>query len=201
MTAEKVSVHAAWSAVMGDVQSIGKNDRNEQQRFTFRGIDSVMSAVGPALRKHGVAVVPSVREMNTDTYTTKGGAVMRNATVLVAWTVYGPAGDSFEGSTYGEAADAGDKAVSKAHSVAYRTFLLQALCVPTNDPEPDAQVHEREIPDTAAADAARAELRAWCVDNGVSVGDVADKHVVLHGHPLRQEGDVAKIRAHMVVRS
>ncbi|NKU87713.1 hypothetical protein GS884_09095 [Rhodococcus hoagii] len=57
--------------------------------------------------------------------------------------MFGPAGDSFSGSAYGEAADAGDKAVSKAQSVAYRTFLLQGLTVPTEERDPDADVHER----------------------------------------------------------
>lgn len=127
-----LSIAAAWSKVMGDVQGIGKNDRNDQQRFNFRGIDAVMNAVGPALREHGVAVIPTAQELINDTYSTKSGTMMRNATVRIGWTIIGPAGDTIEGASYGEAADAGDKAVSKAHSVAYRTFLLQALCIPTD---------------------------------------------------------------------
>jgi hypothetical protein len=43
----------------------------------------------------------------------------------------------------GEAADAGDKSMSKAQSVAYRTFLLEALNVPTGQPDPDSESHER----------------------------------------------------------
>ena len=43
----------------------------------------------------------------------------------------------------GQASDSGDKAVPKAMSVAYRTVLLQALCIPAGDPDPDSQVHER----------------------------------------------------------
>jgi len=137
------TVAAAWSKVMGDVQGIGKRDRNDQQRFNFRGIDAVMNAVGPALREHGVSVIPTVHELINDTYSTKSGTVMRNATVRIGWTIIGPLGDTIEGASYGEAADAGDKAVSKAHSVAYRTFLLQALCIPTDEPDPDASSHER----------------------------------------------------------
>jgi hypothetical protein len=50
----------------------------------------------------------------------------------------------------GEAADAGDKATSKAHSVAYRTCLLQALSIPTHEPDPDAgEQYPANVPDPA----------------------------------------------------
>ena len=52
------TIHQALSAVMGDVQAVGKTGRNESQGFSFRGIDAVVNAVGPALRDHGVIVTP-----------------------------------------------------------------------------------------------------------------------------------------------
>jgi hypothetical protein len=39
--------------------------------------------------------------------------------------------------------DFGDKGAPKAMSVAYRIALLQALCIPTDDTEPDAQSYDR----------------------------------------------------------
>jgi hypothetical protein len=39
--------------------------------------------------------------------------------------------------------DSGDKAVPKAMSVAFRTALLQALALPTDEPDPDASTYER----------------------------------------------------------
>ena len=150
-TTEKPTVHEAWSHVMGDVQGIAKKDRNEQQRFLFRGIDAVMNAVGPALRTHGVTVVPVnvAREMR-DTQTTQGKST-RECTVLVTYRVTGPAGDSFEGMAPGESLDSGDKATAKAMSVAYRTFLLQALTIPTDEPDPDSQTYEHTQRPTVAA--------------------------------------------------
>ncbi len=137
------TVVQALSAVMNSVQKIAKDGFNEQQKFDFRGIDATMKAVGPALREHGVVVVPVAEEITKETYETKKGTVMRNVTLLVRFVFYGPAGDSIEAVAYGEAADSGDKAVSKAHSVAFRTVLLQALCIPTGDPDPDSSSHER----------------------------------------------------------
>jgi hypothetical protein len=137
------TVDEAWNAVMNDVQGIKKGDRNTQQGFNFRGIDAVMNAVGPVLRKHGVTVVPTAEDVQTSSYETKSKTTMHSAIVKVRFTVRGPAGDTLEGATFGEASDAGDKAVSKAHSVAYRTFLLQALTIPTDEPDPDQEMHER----------------------------------------------------------
>lgn len=158
------TVHQAFAAVMADVRAIEKSQRNQQQGFRFRGIDDVMQEVGPALRSHGVFIVPTAKDMTSETYQTKQGTTMRNVTVTMRFTVYGPAGDSFTGVSFGESADAGDKAVTKAQSVAYRTFLLQSLTVPTGDVDPDAHTHERAAADhsedVARGDEARGELLA-----------------------------------------
>lgn len=137
------TVHQAWSAVMNDVRAIEKGDMNKDQGFRFRGIDAVMDVVGPALRAHGVMIIPDVADVETTSYETKRGTQMVNRMARMNFRVYGPAGDYFDGCTYGEAADAGDKAVTKAQSVALRVFLLQALMVPTGDPDPDSSSHER----------------------------------------------------------
>lgn len=138
------SVNVAWANVMEEVRSVGKGDFNEDQGFRFRGVDSVVNAVGPALRTHQVAVVPK-RIVNIETveYETRRGTRMVNKQVTVEWEVRGPAGDSFTGEAVGEAADAGDKSISKAQSVSYRVFLLTSLCIPTGTPDPDSETHER----------------------------------------------------------
>ena len=146
MTTDALPVHAALSAVMGDVQAVRKQDRNEAQGFRFRGVDAVVNAVGPALRTHGVIVLPRVLARHTETYQTSKGATMRNVAVEVEFTFVGPDGSTLTCSALGEAADAGDKATPKAHSVAFRTALLQALCIPTDEPDPDASTHERAAP-------------------------------------------------------
>lgn len=140
------------SRVMADVQAVRKGDvhRSNVATFNFRGVDSVVNAVGPALRTHGVVVVPVGVEQHFESYQSKNGAQMRNAVLAITWRFYGPAGDFIEAQTLGEASDAGDKSVPKAHSVAYRTLLLQALCIPTDEPDPDASAHERSAPSVAA---------------------------------------------------
>jgi hypothetical protein len=137
------TVVQALSAVMGDVQAVGKSERNQQQGYVFRGVDAVVNAVGPALREHGVVVVPVSVEYDARDYQTTKGTLMRGITAKIGFRFYGPAGDYIDALVAGESSDSGDKAVPKAHSVAYRTLLLQALCIPTDEADPDASSHER----------------------------------------------------------
>lgn len=138
------SVLQQWARVMDDVQAIAKTDYNSGQKFNFRGIDAVMNAVGPALRTHGVVVVPRIKSVNyRDVQVGSNRTNMRECTLTVQYVVYGPNGDHFSGEAPGEALDVGDKATAKAMSVAYRSFLLQSLTIPTHEPDPDESSYER----------------------------------------------------------
>lgn len=151
MTAStKPTIVEALAAVMADVQGVAKSSRNESQGFNFRGIDAVTNAVGPALRAHGVIVAPNVEEAHYATVTVgQRGTPMRECTLRIRFTFHGPAGDTLDTVVQAEALDSGDKATSKAHSVALRTCLLQTLCIPTDEPDPDSVSYERTTPQPA----------------------------------------------------
>ena len=144
--AEQPTVHQALSKVMEAVQAVRKDSKNQAQRFNFRGIDAVMNAVGPALRKHGVVILPEDVDVHRSDGTTANGKQTAEVVVKVTYRIYGPNGDSVHGKVAAEAMDFGDKAIAKAMSVAYRTFLLQALTIPTDDPDPDSESYERGVP-------------------------------------------------------
>ena len=137
------TVYEVLGAVMEDVQAVGKNNRNNQQGYDFRGIDAVINAVGPVFRKHGVIAVPFKSEARYRDVQTVNGKPSRECTVAVTYRFYGPAGDYIDCEVPGESMDFGDKGAPKAMSVAYRIALLQVLCIPTHDPEPDAMSYER----------------------------------------------------------
>lgn len=142
---DKPTVFAALSAVMADVQAVKKSDRNSQQNYNFRGIDAVVNAVGPKLREYGVICVPiGVATTYRDVLTTTGKP-SRECTVTARYRFYGPAGDFIDTEVPGEAMDSGDKGTPKAMSVAYRTLLLQALCIPTDEADPDSQSYQRDV--------------------------------------------------------
>lgn len=151
ITAENVPVAVAFARVMADVQSVRKGDsRNDVGgRYNFRGVDRVVNAVGPALRRHGVLVVPvRVFDVQFREARTSKGTVMEDCTLKVEWAVFGPAGDQLPAllQSAGQANDTGDKATSKAMSVAQRVMWLTALHIPTDDPKVE-QGHDRgEVP-------------------------------------------------------
>lgn len=153
---DKPTVVEALAGVMEDVQAVRKGDRNTQQGYVFRGIDAVVNAVGPAFRKRGVVCVPARTTAHYRDVQTNTGKPSRECTVTVMYRFYGPAGDFIECEVPGESMDFGDKGAPKAMSVAYRIALLQALCIPTDDPDPDAQSYERGDEDRQVANVAQA---------------------------------------------
>ena len=56
------NIYKAIGEVMKDVGAVGKDSKNPQQGYRYRGIDAVMNALQPAMIKHGIFVVPSVME-------------------------------------------------------------------------------------------------------------------------------------------
>jgi hypothetical protein len=143
MTDKLPTVISALSAVMEEVRAVGKGDRNSQQGYQFRGVDSVVNAVGPVLRKHGVVVIPTGVEAHYRDVQTSTGKPSRECTVTARYRFYGPEGDFIDAEVPGESMDFGDKGAPKAMSVAYRILLLQALCIPTGDADPDSATYER----------------------------------------------------------
>jgi hypothetical protein len=131
---------------MKEVQAVAKKDRNENQRFNFRGIDAVVNAIGPALRKHNGFIVPISSNVVYESMTSSRGGSLNVARVKVRFGVYGTEGDPIEGEVNAEAFDSGDKATAKAMSVAFRTFILQTFSLPTDEPDPDSQSYEVVAP-------------------------------------------------------
>lgn len=135
-------IYHALANVMKGCNGVAKRDRNDQQRFTFRGIDAVLNAVGPILREHSVMVMPVVREVSRETITTEKGKSMLRVNVLVDYQFYATDGSSVTATVAAESFDFGDKATAKAMSVAFRTALIQALALPTDETDPDAQSYD-----------------------------------------------------------
>lgn len=105
--------------------------------FNFRGIDACMNAVGPVFRELGiVGPVPELLEITHDTMDT-GNRAMQRCIVKVKYRFFAPDGSEVSAVVPGVAMDTGDKADAKAMSVACRIALLQTLCLPTQEPDPD----------------------------------------------------------------
>jgi hypothetical protein len=135
--------------VMDDIGAVRKGEKNTHQNFNFRGIDAVVNAASPAFRKHGVVVVPTLNSVDYETVEVgQNRSRMASVRVNVSYTFHAPDGSNVVATVVAESMDSGDKATAKAMSVAFRIALLQTLCLPTDDIDPDAQTYERSAAPT-----------------------------------------------------
>ena len=134
------AIYAALNAIMGEIGHIGKEKRNEQQGFMFRGIDQVMNVLKPLLAKHGVCIVPEVIDRQREERVTEkayNGQVKRSTLIYSILTVkhHFTALDGSEvvSTTIGEGMDSGDKASNKAMAIAFKYACFQVFCIPTEE--------------------------------------------------------------------
>jgi hypothetical protein len=180
------TIYVALAAVMKSVRAVGKDGWNDHQKFKFRGIDGVVNAVGPALREHGVIVVPEVLSVAYDSVQTSTGKTNTACRVQVAYTFWGPDGTSITACVPGESWDAGDKSCPKAMSVAFRTALLQALALPTDEPDPDEHTYERAAEHTTKTEPSPEvaplleRIRVLASETGIAPTDVLERFAAQH---------------------
>ena len=134
-------INASITQVMAAIAKTGiaKNMRNQQQGFTYRGIEAAMNELNPLLVAAGITVTPKYSDLQISERSKGDGKATRFATVKGSFTFASGDGSFVVSEYYGEAMDSGDKAITKAQSVAFRTALFQQFVVPTVavDPEVD----------------------------------------------------------------
>jgi hypothetical protein len=169
------AVYQAIAAVMKDLsaEGIGKNNKNVQQGYKFRGIDDVYNALAPMLSRHQLCMLPRVLSREVIERQTKSGGALFYTVVDAEFDLVSAAdGSTHTIRTVGEAMDSGDKSSNKAMSAAYKYAAMQAFCIPTEgDNDADSQTHEvasgkvsedqfRQL--QAAVDRTGADLARFC---------------------------------------
>lgn len=128
---------------MNDIGAIGKDDFNPQQKYKFRGIDAVMNALNPVMRKYGLFCTPEVLNQVREERSTTNGGTLKYSLLTVKYTVYAPDGSTVSATVIGEGMDSGDKASNKAMSVAFKYAMFQLFCIPTEEMvDPDQDTYE-----------------------------------------------------------
>ena len=156
---------------MADIGAIGKDKKNAQQGFKYRGVDDVMNALQPVMVKHGLFVVPEIIDQRREERQTSRGGNLIYSVCTVRYTFYAKDGSSVQCVVIGEGMDSGDKATNKAMSIAFKYACFQVFCIPTEEmKDPDAEVHEvvpknehTEDPKIAAAKAKANEVKRMLV--------------------------------------
>lgn len=142
-----MNIYEAITGIMNEGYAIGKEKRNQQQGFMYRGIDDVMNVFQPLLAKYKVFIVPEVVEqLREDRQTSKGGNLIYSV-MKMRYTFYAEDGTSVSAVVVGEGMDSGDKASNKAMAVAMKYAMFQVFCIPTEEmTDPDATTPEKSLP-------------------------------------------------------
>lgn len=156
-------IYKKMSDVMKDVKAIGKDQKNTQQGFKFRGIDQFVNALYPALTKHNVFMAPRAINFNQelkDVVRSNGKAgVDKHVSILMEYDFYAEDGSKITvGPIPAEGLDSGDKATNKALSAALKYALIQTFSIPTEDMA-EADLESPEI-GTTTTDTATAQVKA-----------------------------------------
>lgn len=184
------SIHELLGQAMARLKALGKGERYDGPGgFRFRGIDSTINAVGPVFRELGiVGPVPEMLSIDSYDHDAGKGKVSSRVIVQVRYHFFGPHGDSLTATTPGEALDFGDKATAKAMSVACRIALLQTLCLPTDEPDPDEFVEG-----LTAAQHARNLLTDTMTSLGLDPADVVRRYTEEYKVDPRVDENVAHL--------
>lgn len=142
---ETPKIYTSLLAIMSDIDAIGKNKKNPQQGFMYRGIDDLYNDLHALFAKHGVIPVPQLLTREREERQTKNGGILLYTMQKIKYTFYASDGSNVSAEVEGEAMDSGDKSSNKAMSAAMKYCLLQMFLIPTEDlkkDDPDGQSPE-----------------------------------------------------------
>lgn len=189
-------IYQAIIGVMSDIGVIGKEKKNAQQGFKYRGVDDVMNALQPVMVQHGLFVVPEIIDQKREERQTSRGGNLIYSVCTVRYTFYAKDGSSVQCVVIGEGMDSGDKATNKAMSIAFKYACFQVFCIPTEEmKDPDAEVHTvapREEPKIAAATAKANDVKKLLVKIS---GDKTIAQQVWNEQYKQDAGDIVKMNA------
>lgn len=186
-------IASKMAAVLADTQPVEKNGMNQQQGFRFRSIDDTVASVRRALIKHNVAIVPEVVNVEKSTYQTKSGSVMNVSDVLVNYSFIAEDGSSVVATMAGQASDSGDKAVSKALSMAFKYLCFQTFLCGT-DGDPDAEVAPEAVTPAQAGLTAADKKRISTLGERAGLDKAKLKEAIQEavGRPIASTADLMK---------
>ena len=182
-----MNIYEAICATMADIGAIGKDTKNQQQGFMYRGVDAVMNALQPAMLKNHIFVTPEVLEQTREERVNAKGTTLLYSILRIRYTFTSDDGSSVTATVIGEGMDTGDKASNKAMSVAFKYACFQVFCIPTEEmKDPDAEVHEvkpktfkqEQVEDIGKRKIGQAKVNSIikkCEEDGINPAIVCDK--------------------------
>lgn len=147
---EKAMIFGLIGQAMRKIGAIGKDSKNAQQGYKFRGIDAVYNALNPVMAELGLFICPEILDHRREERISekeyngqKTQTVLKYSILTIKYTLFAPDGSNVSCVVVGEGMDSGDKASNKAMSVALKYACFQLFMIPTEEMvDPDAETHE-----------------------------------------------------------
>lgn len=199
-------IYQAIIGVMSDIGVIGKEKRNTQQGFKYRGVDDVMNALQPVMVQHGLFVVPEIIDQKREERQTKNKGNLIYSVCTVRYTFYAKDGSSVQCVVVGEGMDSGDKATNKAMSIAFKYACFQVFCIPTEEmkeipaktDDPDAEIAPQSKPVERNDKQTAVQIKAKKVKQllyDISGKDADASSKLWHEQYQKDENDIVKMNA------
>lgn len=116
---------------------IGKNEKNKQQGFSYRSIDSVYNVAAPILAAEGIILMPRITEKKVSRFeiqkSSQNGAYVQNnfhCTLTADVYFYAEDGSSTHATVVAGSIDQGDKAELQAQSQLVKYAIIHAFQIP-----------------------------------------------------------------------
>ena len=188
-TKEKVlNIHQRLNAIMGDVDYIKKNKSIKigGGGYSVVGHDSVTALIHRLLFKHGVTLIPSVKEVLQEGNRT-------SVKMEFSWINIDDPKDCIINFCAGYGIDQQDKGIGKAISYAQKNIILKTLHIETGErdiEEDDIDFkNEPATPSLTLSDEEQKELKEFVLDKGIPVTDAVE---IFKEHGYSKSAEIPK---------
>ncbi len=138
-----MEIYKRLAEINKKITAIGKNKKNQQQGFQYRGVDDVMNELHSLFAEHEVIILPELIAGSREERQTKSGGALLTSLNDYKFTFATVDGSTCFAIIRGEAMDSGDKSSNKSIAVALKYALTQMFLIPTDEmKDPDAETHE-----------------------------------------------------------
>lgn len=136
---------AKIAAVSKDLGAIAKTGHNKEQGFDFIEYATVSGKIRELFDKHGIAIIPQVKEiLVTENVTSKSGKQGYHFILKMSFQIINADDpqETIERDWLGEATDYGDKGINKAETSGVKYFYMRTFNISEKgdaDNDPDGQ--------------------------------------------------------------
>lgn len=146
-----MEIYKRLAEINKKITAIGKNKKNTQQNFQYRGVDDVMNELHSLFAEHEVIILPELISGAREERQSKSGGALITSLNDYKFTFVTTDGSNCFAIIRGEAMDSADKSSNKSIAVALKYALTQMFLIPTDEmKDPDAETHDPKPKETPA---------------------------------------------------